>query len=42
MFRVLIMAFVLMASVGCSSKEKIEVPKNTKAGPTSPPITLGN
>ncbi len=42
MIRVLLIALVMMASVGCSSKEKIEVPKNTKAGPTSPPITLGN
>lgn len=41
MFRLLMLTFVLLGALGCSSKEKIEIPKNTKAGPTNPPITLG-
>ncbi len=41
MLRCFMMLALLGALVGCSSKDKIEVPKDTKAAPTSPPINLG-
>jgi uncharacterized protein YcfL len=42
MFRSVMMVVLLLALMGCSSKEKVEVPKNTQPGPTSPPLSIGN
>ncbi|MBL8823286.1 MAG: hypothetical protein JNJ77_11910 [Planctomycetia bacterium] len=41
MLRCFMMLALLSALAGCSSKEKLEVPKDTKPAPTTPPINMG-
>lgn len=37
----LITLMLILSLMGCSSKQKIEMPQSTLAAPTSPPMSIG-